>query len=69
VREKNVGEKSSERRAKKCFLYSHEYRDQKMGKNARNNFSRNTGIVQGKNVWKKIFEKKSEKTFSIFTGI
>ena len=58
---------------KKCentFLYSHEYRDQKMGKkNARNNFSRNTPIVRAKNVTKKIVVKKCEKTFFIITRI
>ena len=43
VPSKNVGKKSSERSAKKRFLNTHEYRDQKMrGKKARNNFSRNT---------------------------
>ena len=31
VRAKNVGKKSSEKSAKNVFLYSHEYRDQKMG--------------------------------------
>jgi len=37
---KIVGEKSSGKSAKKSFLYSHEYRDQKKGgKNERNNFS------------------------------
>ena len=30
VRPKNVGKKSSEKSAKNVFLYSHEYRDQKM---------------------------------------
>ena len=33
------------------------------GKNARNNFSRNTRIVRGKNVGKIIVGKKSEKCF------
>jgi len=43
------GKKSSIKSAKNRFLYSHEYRDQKMGgKNGRNNFSRNTRIVQVK---------------------
>ena len=56
--------------AKKRFLYSHQYRDQKMGqKNARNNFPRNTRIVRAKNVGKKIVCKKCEKTFFIFTRI
>jgi len=31
VRAKNVGKKSSEKNAKNISLYSHEYRDQKMG--------------------------------------
>jgi len=31
VRRKNVGKKSSEKRANKRFLYSQEYRDKKMG--------------------------------------
>ena len=50
---------------KNVFLYSHEYRDQKMGlwwKNAKNNFSRNTRIVRAKNVGKKV-GKKCEKRF------
>ena len=52
------------------FLYSQEYRDQKLGgKNARNNFSRNTRIVRAKNVGKKIVSKKCENTFFIFTLI
>ena len=49
-----LGKISSQKSAKTLFLYSHENRDQKMGgKNARNNFSRNTGIVRAKNVGKK----------------
>ena len=31
MRSKNVGKKSSKKSAKNEFLYSHEYRDQKMG--------------------------------------
>ena len=59
-----LGKKSSEKSAKNVFLYSHEYRDQKMGgKNARNNFSINTLIVRAKNVGKKIVGKKCEKPF------
>jgi len=59
-----LGKKASEKSAKNVFLYSHEYRDQKMGgKNARNNFSRNTLIVRAKNVGKKIVRKKCEKRF------
>ena len=56
VRAKNVGKKSSGKSAKKLFLYSHDYRDPKGGKNARNKFSRNTRIVRAKNVRKKTSE-------------
>jgi len=53
-----------EKSAKTRFLYSHEYRDQKMGgKNARNNFSRNTRILREKYVGEKIVGKKCEDTF------
>ena len=59
-----LGNISFQKSAKTRFLYSHENRDQKMGgKNARNNFSRNTGIVREKNVGKKIILKKCENTF------
>ena len=68
--EQKVGKKPSEKSAKNVFLYSHEYRDQKMGgKNAQNNFSRNIRIVRRKNVGKKIVGKKCEKRFFIFTRI
>ena len=54
-----MGKKSSEKSAKNVSLYSDEYREQKMGgKNARNNFSRNTRIVRAKNVVEKIVGKK-----------
>jgi len=62
-----LGKKSSEKSAEKRFLYSHEYRDQKMGgKNARNNFFTNARIVQAKN-GKKIIGKRREITFFILT--
>jgi len=63
--------KSSEKIAKSVFLYSHEYRDQKVGEqNARNNFSRNTLIVRAKNVGKKFVGGKCEKRFfNIHTNI
>ena len=65
-----LGKKSMEKSAKTVFLHSHEYRDQKMvGKNVRNNFSRNTRIVRTKNVGKKIVGKKCDKRFFIFTRI
>ena len=64
VRPKNVGKKSSEKSAKKCFLYSQEYRGQKIGGKKRAiNFSRNTRIVGTKNFGKKSSEKSSKKRF------
>ena len=116
VQEKNVWKNSSEKRAKNVFLYSHEYRDQKMGgtkrakqffqkhtnsaskkfwginrrkdvrknffiytrislpkneggKNARNNFSRNTRIVCAKMLGKKSSEKSGITFFYIHTNI
>jgi len=55
---------------KTVFLYSHEYRYQKLGgKNARKILSRNTRIVRAKNVGEKIVGKKSEKRFFKFTQI
>ena len=63
MRSKNVGKKNPLKKVrKKRFLYSHEYRDHKMGgKNARNNFSRNTRIVRTKNFGKKSSEKSAKK--------
>ena len=70
MRAKNDGEKSSERTEKNIFLYSHEYRDEKMGGQiVRNNFSRYTLIVRAKNVVEKNRRKKCEKRFFIFTRI
>ena len=58
------GKKSSQICAYFRFLYSHEYRDQKMGgKNARNNFSRNTRIVRAKNILKKSSHKCGKTCF------
>ena len=46
---------SSEKSAKNVFLYSHEYRDQKMGGKTRETiFPRNTGIVLEKNLRKNV---------------
>ena len=60
-------QKMGKNRRKNCenrFLYSHEYRDQKMGGgNARNNFFMNTHIVQAKNVGKKSSGKRGENVF------
>ena len=53
-----LGKKSSEKSAKNVFLYSHEFRDQKMGGKKRENFSGNTRIVRAKNVGEKIVGKK-----------
>ena len=59
-----LGKKLSQNTAKTRFLYSHEYRDQKMGgKNAQNNISRNTRIVPAKKLWKKIVSKKAKTLF------
>ena len=55
---KKCWEKKSKKSVEKLFLYSHKYRDQKIGgKSARNNFSSNTHIVQAKNVGKKSSQK------------
>ena len=65
-----LGKKSSQKIAKTRFLYSQEYRDQKLwGKNARNNFSRNTRIVRAKKCWEKNRLKKVRKHVFIFTLI
>ena len=58
------GKKSSEKSEKNVFLYSHKYRYQKMGgKNAQNNFSRNTRIVRTKMLGKKSSEKSEKNVF------
>ena len=58
-----LGNKSSQKSAKTLFLYSHEFRDQKMGGKRAKQFSRNKRIVRAKNVMKKIVGKKREKRF------
>ena len=64
------GKKSSIKSAKNRFLYSHKYRDQKIGgKNGRNNFSRNKRIVRAKKVARKIVGKSAKKRFYINTNI
>ena len=65
---KNVGKKSSEKSAKNVFLYSHEYRDQKMGGKKREEkiVIKHTNRVS-KNCWKKIVWKNCENTFFINT--
>ena len=59
VRTKNVGKKSSEKSAKNVFLYSHEYRDQKMGgtKRAKQFFQKNTYSASKKCLGKKVGKK------------
>ena len=60
---KMLRKKSLQKRAKKRFLYSHEYRDEKIGGlNARNNFSRNTRMVKAKMLGKKS-SKNVRKSF------
>ena len=68
MRAKNVGKKNPLKIANTSFLYSHEYRGQKMGgKNARNSFSRNTRIVRTKKCWEKNRLKKSGKTRFLYS--
>jgi len=65
-----LGKKSSEKSAKKRFLYSHKLHYQKMrGKNARNNFSRNTRIVRAKKLEKNRRKKVRKTFFYIHTNI
>jgi len=59
-----LGKRLSGKRAKKRFLYSHEYHYQKCGeKNARNNFFRNTRIVRAKNVGKQLSGNSAKNRF------
>ena len=64
MRSKNVGKKSSEKSAKNVFLYSHEYRDQKMGgkKRAKQFFQKHTNSAN-KKCWGKNRRKEVRKTF------
>jgi len=49
---------------KNVFLYSHEYRDQKLErKKAQNNFSRNTRMVRAKMLRKKSSPKRTKIRF------
>jgi len=65
-----LGKKSSQKSAKTRFIYSHEYRDQKMGvKNSRNNFSKKHTNSASKKCWEKIRRKKVRKhVFYIHTN-
>ena len=62
--------KNRRKKVRKFFLYSHEYRYQKMGEgNALNNFNRNTRIVRAKNVRKNRRKKVPKTFFYIHTNI
>ena len=68
MRSKNVGKKSSEKSAKNVFLYSHEYRDQKMwGKKREKQFFQKHTNSASKKCWEENRRKKVRKTFFIFT--
>ena len=64
VQAKMFGKKSSEKSAKNVFLYSHEYRDQKMGgtKRAKQYFQKHN-ISARKKTFGKYRRKKVRKTF------
>ena len=59
-----LGRKSSEKSAKNVFLYSHEYRDQKMGgkKLAKQFFEKHTNSAS-KKCWGQNRRKKVRKSF------
>ena len=59
-----LGKKSSEKSAKNVFLYSHKYRDKKMGgtKRAKQFFQKHK-ISAIKKFWEKNRRKKVRKTF------
>jgi len=60
-------EKNRRKKVKKTIFYSQEYRDQKFGgKNARNNFSRNTQMVRSK-MLVKITENMCEQPFLLYS--
>ena len=65
IKKKIVG-----KRCEKRFLYSHEYRDQKMGgtKRSKQFFQQDTNSAS-KKCWEKIVGNKCEKRFFIFPRI
>ena len=64
------GKKSSEKVRKTFFYIPTNIVTKKWGgKNGRNNFSRNTLIVQAKNVGKKIVGKSAKNVFYIHTNV
>ena len=63
-----LGKKSSEKSEKNVFLYSHEYRDQKMGgTNARNNFCQKHTNSASKKCLGKNRRKKVRKTVFLYS--
>ena len=63
VREKMLGKKSLETSAKQRFLYSHEYRDKKMGGKTGKQFFQKHTIVRRKMLEKKSSEKNAKQRF------
>jgi len=69
-RAKNVGKKLSQKSAKKLFLYTQEYRVQKMGGKTRETiFPETQQIVLAKNVRKKRRKKVRKNVFYNHTNI
>ena len=66
-----LGKKSSEKSAKNVFLYSHEYRDQKMGetKRAKQFFQKHTNSACKKCLGKNRRKKVRKTFFYIHTNI
>ena len=65
-----LGKKSSEKSAKNVFLYSHEYRDQKIGGIKREKlFLQKHTISASKKCLKKNRRKKVRKRFFVFPRI
>ena len=68
VRSKIVGKKSSEKSAKNDFLYSHEYRDQKMwGKKRGKQFFQKHTKSASKKCWEKNRRKEVRKTVFLYS--
>jgi len=69
VRAKNFGKKIVAKKCEKSFLYSHEYRDEKMGeKRAKQFFQKHTNSAS-KKCWEKNRRTNVRKKFFIFTRI
>jgi len=58
-----LGKKSSKISAKTRFLYSHEYRDQKMGEKSAKQFFQKKRIVPAKKFGKNIVSKSTKTRF------